>query len=330
MIKNNKLVAYHHQNIISQKNVKHRLFKFICRFRIGNSDYEFDCSHVCGAAPIDGVYLHQAHFGAPCNLSCVGGNSRHNAAHFAHVCELRLVLCRFRANLRAFLFGFSPKFTTTPPSTVNTHPPITPQQPGPIGTLNLVPIDAKCSLSTVRYHTIHLFCLFECWVFIFCFAVVSLGATNSTLQELKTNKSSGVFTYEESDDFHSVSSNRHIVWYVPFPSYLPAFAYLPHFHRRTCDDILELSEHSLNKNLIDFVLKIQFKNTLILPNGVSIHETPDRIYVLVTTLVSAHRFAFDHPNKLVITDCETIGIFINCPLTDSLPTQRESLRRYPT
>ena len=69
--------------------------------------------------------------------------------------------------------------------------------------------------------------------------------------------------------------------------------------RRTCDDILELSEHSLNKNLIDSVLKIQFKNTLILPSGVSIHETADRIYVLVTTLVSAHRFAFTHPNKLV-------------------------------
>ena len=63
--------------------------------------------------------------------------------------------------------------------------------------------------------------------------------------------------------------------------------------------MLELSEHSLNKNLIDSTLKIQFKNTLILPNGVSIHETSDKVYLLVTTLVSAHRLIFDHPNKLV-------------------------------
>lgn len=114
---------------------------------------------------------------------------------------------------------------------------------------------------------------------------------------------------------------------------MPAFANLPHFHRRTCDDILELSEHSLNKNLIDFVLKIQFKNTLILPNGVSIHETPDRIYVLVTTLVSAHRFAFDHPNKLVIAVIYLkllALVLIALSLTYSLPIQRESLRRYPT
>ena len=40
----------------------------------------------------------------------------------------------------------------------------------------------------------------------------TLGATNSTLQELKTNKSSGVFTYEDTDDFQSVTSNRHIAW----------------------------------------------------------------------------------------------------------------------
>lgn len=79
-----------------------------------------------------------------------------------------------------------------------------------------------------------------------------------------------------------------------------------YFTRRTCDDILELSEHSLNKNLIDSVLKIQFKNTLILPNAVSLHETADRIYVLVTTLVSAHRFAFTHPNKLVCL----FGLFV--------------------
>ena len=79
--------------------------------------------------------------------------------------------------------------------------------------------------------------------------------------------------------------------------------------RRTCDDMLELSEHSLNRNLIDSVLKIKFKNTLILPNGVSIHETPDRIYVLVTTLVSAHRLVFDHPNKLVLYSIDFIAKF---------------------
>lgn len=107
-------------------------------------------------------------------------------------------------------------------------------------------------------------------------------ATNSTLQELKTNQSSGVFIYQNSDDVYSITSNRHIVW-------------------RTCNDMLELSEHSLSKNLIDGNLKVQFKNTLILPNGISIHETPEKIYILVTTLVSAHRLIFDHPRSSLVT-----------------------------
>ena len=52
---------------------------------------------------------------------------------------------------------------------------------------------------------------------------IFLGASNSTLQDLKINESSGVFTYADSDDFTSVTSNRIIVWFV-FVFFLLLFA----------------------------------------------------------------------------------------------------------
>ncbi|XP_027200676.2 nuclear pore complex protein Nup160 [Dermatophagoides pteronyssinus] len=104
-------------------------------------------------------------------------------------------------------------------------------------------------------------------------------ASNSTLQDLKIPKCSGVFTYNDSDVLTSVTSNRYIVW-------------------QTYDDILELNEHSLHRDLHYNQLRIQFKNSLILQNGVSIQETADKIIILVTTIVSAHRLIFRHPHQL--------------------------------
>ncbi|OTF68998.1 hypothetical protein BLA29_007367 [Euroglyphus maynei] len=112
------------------------------------------------------------------------------------------------------------------------------------------------------------------------------SASNSTLQDLKIPKCSGIFTYNDSDVLTSVTSNRYIVWYVVV---------------QTCDDMLELSEHSLHRDLHYNELKIQFKNSLILQNGVTIQETADKIIILVTTIVSAHRLIFRHPHQLVIT-----------------------------
>lgn len=111
------------------------------------------------------------------------------------------------------------------------------------------------------------------------------------MQDVKVPSGSGVFAYADSNDFDSVAANRSIAW-------------------RTFDDVLELQEYSLNRNLNGSLLKFQFKNTLILQNGVSVHETTDRVYILVTTLVSAHRLIFRHPNKLVCALAYLCQVFV--------------------
>lgn len=47
------------------------------------------------------------------------------------------------------------------------------------------------------------------------------GATHSTLQDFRFPDSSGGYTYEESDSFHTVTANRLIVWYVRSPLFDP-------------------------------------------------------------------------------------------------------------
>lgn len=63
--------------------------------------------------------------------------------------------------------------------------------------------------------------------------------------------------------------------------------------------MLKLSEYCLNRDLHYNEFQIQFKNSLILENGVTIHETADKIIILVTTIVSVHRLVFKHPNQMV-------------------------------
>ncbi|XP_046908573.2 LOW QUALITY PROTEIN: nuclear pore complex protein Nup160 [Dermatophagoides farinae] len=128
-------------------------------------------------------------------------------------------------------------------------------------------------------------------------------ASNSTLQDLKIPKCSGVFTYNDSDDLTSITSNRYIVW-------------------QTCDDILKLSEHSLHRDLHYNELRIQFKNSLILKNGVTIQESSNKIIILVTTIVSAHRLIFRHPHQLH-SNPRSIGSSLSC-LGSTLSSSNDS------
>ncbi|CAG2101528.1 unnamed protein product [Medioppia subpectinata] len=68
-------------------------------------------------------------------------------------------------------------------------------------------------------------------------------------------------------------------------------------HRKTNNDILELTELSMDTNLTGNQLKLHFQKNPVL-EGVSVHETIDKVYVLVATVSSVHRFVFTHPRKL--------------------------------
>lgn len=66
--------------------------------------------------------------------------------------------------------------------------------------------------------------------------------------------------------------------------------------RRTNANVLELSEISLDVNLIDGAIRYKFTDAPIL--AVSIEDTPNGIIVLVATVNSIHRLKFTHPDFL--------------------------------
>lgn len=66
--------------------------------------------------------------------------------------------------------------------------------------------------------------------------------------------------------------------------------------RRTCHDTLELSEISLDINLIDNHVRYKFADSPVLT--VSIFETQVSVIILVVTVSSLHRLTFVHPCKL--------------------------------
>lgn len=68
-------------------------------------------------------------------------------------------------------------------------------------------------------------------------------------------------------------------------------------HRKTSNDILELTELSLDANLTGNQIRLRFQNTPVL-EGISVHETPDQVYILIATVASVHRLIFPHPRKL--------------------------------
>ncbi|XP_054162696.1 nuclear pore complex protein Nup160-like [Oppia nitens] len=103
-------------------------------------------------------------------------------------------------------------------------------------------------------------------------------AANSTLQDFKLCDSAGAYTYHDSNAWTTNTCNRFIYW-------------------KTSNDILELTELSMDVNLTGNQLKLHFQKSPVL-EGVSIHETIDKVYVLVATVSSVHRFIFNHPRKL--------------------------------
>lgn len=71
-----------------------------------------------------------------------------------------------------------------------------------------------------------------------------------------------------------------------------------YFSRKTSKNVLELSEESLDVNLLGNVLKIHFVNASLLPN-VEIFEKASTVFVLAATTNSVHRFSFPHPSRLL-------------------------------
>jgi hypothetical protein len=78
----------------------------------------------------------------------------------------------------------------------------------------------------------------------------------------------------------------------------------PGWHYQGCDvnrriyhDVLELTEHSLDVNLVGNNIRYKFQDTPVL-EGLTIHETYSSILVLVATVSSVHRLSFPHPDKI--------------------------------
>ena len=63
------------------------------------------------------------------------------------------------------------------------------------------------------------------------------------------------------------------------------------------DDILELVEHSLDVNLVGNHVRYRFQDSPVL-EGVTIHETPQFVIVLLSTVSSVHRLTFPHPERI--------------------------------
>lgn len=73
--------------------------------------------------------------------------------------------------------------------------------------------------------------------------------------------------------------------------------------RRTNRDILELSEVSLDLNLIDNNVRYKFSDSPVL--AVSIAEIGNNVIILVATVSSVHYLKFSHPNQIHKNNDET-------------------------
>lgn len=108
---------------------------------------------------------------------------------------------------------------------------------------------------------------------------VNIGGTQA-LQEVKVPERAGGYAYK--DQVKLYSRNRFLYW-------------------RTCDDVLELVEQSLDVSLSGRALRIRFPDTPVL-EGVSVHEAERAIVVLCATVSSVHRFSFPLPDSLCSED----------------------------
>ncbi|XP_059616440.1 nuclear pore complex protein Nup160 homolog [Phlebotomus argentipes] len=124
---------------------------------------------------------------------------------------------------------------------------------------------------------------------------LTIGGTQSTLQDIRIAEKAGGFCYADGSNLQS--RNRFIYW-------------------RTSHDILELSEMSLDLNLMDNNVRYKFSESRIL--AVSIHELREFVVILVATVSSVHRLYYPHPNQLHKTfrpDTKCMSIFKDASVT---------------
>ncbi|KAK9890753.1 hypothetical protein WA026_012101 [Henosepilachna vigintioctopunctata] len=114
---------------------------------------------------------------------------------------------------------------------------------------------------------------------------LNTGGTQSVLQDIKFVDRANGFCYENSSEHYT--RNRFIYW-------------------RISNDTLELVEHSLDINLSGNRVKFRFIDTPIL-DGISVHETHDRVIILVPTVCSVHQLVFPHPKRFHKSD-DLLGI----------------------
>ena len=74
--------------------------------------------------------------------------------------------------------------------------------------------------------------------------------------------------------------------------------------RRITENVLELTEISLDTNLSGNSLKVHFPGSVLLP-GVSVFETHSSVCVLIATTNSVHRLTLPHPDRLYRHVCIT-------------------------
>ncbi|GCC39051.1 hypothetical protein chiPu_0023352, partial [Chiloscyllium punctatum] len=96
---------------------------------------------------------------------------------------------------------------------------------------------------------------------------------------VKYSDSAGGFFYEDSGRLQSVTRSRFIHW-------------------TTSGDTLQLTEQSLDCNLLNNTVRIKFLNCHVLPGGVHVHETHDRVTLLILTNQTVHRIVLPHPSRM--------------------------------
>ncbi|XP_062918368.1 nuclear pore complex protein Nup160 isoform X1 [Mobula hypostoma] len=105
---------------------------------------------------------------------------------------------------------------------------------------------------------------------------------------VKYSDSAGGFFYEESGKLQSVTRNRFIHW-------------------TSSGDTLQMIEQSLDTNLLNNTVCLRFVNCHVLPGGVHVHETHDRVTLLIATNQTVHRIVLPHPSRMYRSELVSDG-----------------------
>uniref|UniRef100_A0A1I8PEF6 Nuclear pore complex protein Nup160 homolog n=1 Tax=Stomoxys calcitrans TaxID=35570 RepID=A0A1I8PEF6_STOCA len=125
---------------------------------------------------------------------------------------------------------------------------------------------------------------------------LNTGGTHSTLQDIKVAEKAGGYCYKNVTLNHN--RNRYIYW-------------------RSYQDILELTEISLDFNLYQNNLRYKFTDSPVL--AVTIAESGEHVVLLVSTVCSLHRISFPHPDSLADGSCSSSS-YSNATGTSNIPS----------